>query len=68
MKTKEEPVSALIGGAEEADDEAEENVNWVGRKRNNFSRPTGQGTPRMAYSEGGVPGEAGPTLANITHK
>ena len=67
-KIKEEPVSALIGGEEEADDEAEDNVNWVGWKRNNFSRPTGQGTPRKAYSKGGVPGEAGKTLANITRK
>ena len=62
MKIKEEPVSALIGGEEEADDEAEDNVNWVRWKRNNFSRPTGQGTPR------GVQGEAGQTLANITRK
>ena len=51
-KIKEEPVSALIGGEEEADDEAEDNVNWVGRKRNNFSRSIGQGAPGVAYSGG----------------
>lgn len=54
IKIKEEPVSALMREEDEADDEAEGAVNWMGRRQNKFSRPTGptgQGTFRAAYSE-----------------
>ena len=45
VKVKAEPVAALMEDGTEADDEAEDSVNWIGRRQGDSARFASQRTP-----------------------